>query len=43
MDDLFLLIAALVYVAIIGGVVYGVYMWMMRRSGRYPEPEPDTA
>ena len=42
MDDLFLLIAALVYVAIIGGVVYGVYMWMMRRSGRYPEPEPDT-
>lgn len=42
MDDIFLLIAALVYVAIIGGVVYGVYLWVIRRSGRYPEPEPDT-
>lgn len=42
MDDIFLLIAALVYAAIIGGAVYGVYIWVMRRSGRYPEPEPDA-
>ncbi len=42
MDSIFFLIAVLVYVAIIGGVVYGVYVWRVRRSGRYPEPEPDT-
>ena len=42
MDSVFFLVAVLFYAAVIGGVVYGVYLWGLRRSGRYPEPEPDV-
>ena len=42
MDSIFFLLAVLFYAAVIGGVVYGVYLWSIRRSGRYPEPEPDV-